>query len=299
MITKLKNYFNNNITINEIPSNYHEYTWYTNKENDKIGIKTTELTSEQRSMLEVFLQPLHTEFINYSKEDKDWADYLFFGKEEAGKNLPSKPVAITQLFLSQPCIDKTEFETLLFTYFPTISKIIWKNHQYAVLLESPPFTKPDKSMFRSFVDNVQADFYLDAYFFIGIHNDTPKNLLQTFLFEEKAFQHVRTIQKKQPFYTIQESLPLLIANNLPASFMNTTKAICLQELQKDKELQKIFTTLFHNNLNVSNTAKELFLHRNSLLYRIDKFYEKTGFDVRLFHHALTIYISIHYIETKL
>lgn len=44
--------------------------------------------------------------------------------------------------------------------------------------------------------------------------------------------------------------------------------------------------------NVSETAKRLFIHRNTLLYRLDKFKQETGLEVRNFRHAVLVYIAL-------
>lgn len=49
---------------------------------------------------------------------------------------------------------------------------------------------------------------------------------------------------------------------------------------------------FDNNLNVSETARQLFVHRNTLVYRIEKLEKATGLDVRTFDDALTFKIAL-------
>ncbi|WP_246066956.1 PucR family transcriptional regulator [Paenibacillus koleovorans] len=44
--------------------------------------------------------------------------------------------------------------------------------------------------------------------------------------------------------------------------------------------------------NVSETAKRLFIHRNTLLYRLDKFKQETGLEVRNFRHAVLVYVAL-------
>ncbi|MBS4174842.1 sugar diacid recognition domain-containing protein [Bacillus sp. FJAT-49736] len=58
---------------------------------------------------------------------------------------------------------------------------------------------------------------------------------------------------------------------------------------------KLMETLEHfflNDLNLSETAKSLYIHRNSLLYRMKKIKEITGYDPQKFHHATTLQIAI-------
>lgn len=56
---------------------------------------------------------------------------------------------------------------------------------------------------------------------------------------------------------------------------------------KDKELVESINAFFKNNLNISETSRNAFLHRNTLLYRIDKIHKKTGLNVRKFDDALS------------
>jgi len=51
-------------------------------------------------------------------------------------------------------------------------------------------------------------------------------------------------------------------------------------------------TLFSLQLNVSETARRLYLHRNTLLYRLDKLTEQTGLDPRQFSHAVLLQLAI-------
>ncbi|MCL6458242.1 MAG: helix-turn-helix domain-containing protein [Gorillibacterium sp.] len=51
-------------------------------------------------------------------------------------------------------------------------------------------------------------------------------------------------------------------------------------------------SFFHLECNVSETAKKLYIHRNTLLYRLDKFKQETGLDVRSFNDAVLIRIAV-------
>ncbi|MDW7674832.1 MAG: helix-turn-helix domain-containing protein [Bacillota bacterium] len=58
------------------------------------------------------------------------------------------------------------------------------------------------------------------------------------------------------------------------------------------EMERTLITLFDSNLNVSEAAKRLYLHRNSLAYRLQKVTECTGLDPLLFYDAVKIYIGL-------
>ncbi|MBR3040291.1 MAG: helix-turn-helix domain-containing protein [Lachnospiraceae bacterium] len=59
----------------------------------------------------------------------------------------------------------------------------------------------------------------------------------------------------------------------------------------DEEILHTAEVFLENNLNVSETARQLYIHRNTLVYRIEKLKAATGLDVRIFDDALTFKIA--------
>ena len=49
---------------------------------------------------------------------------------------------------------------------------------------------------------------------------------------------------------------------------------------------------FENSLNVSETSRQLYIHRNTLVYRLDKLLKTTGLDLRKFDDAIIFKITI-------
>ena len=60
----------------------------------------------------------------------------------------------------------------------------------------------------------------------------------------------------------------------------------------DEETLTTIEKFFENNLNVSETARQLFVHRNTLVYRLEKLQKTTGLDIRVFEDALTFKIAL-------
>ncbi len=60
----------------------------------------------------------------------------------------------------------------------------------------------------------------------------------------------------------------------------------------DEETLTTVNKFFENNLNVSETSRQLFVHRNTLVYRLEKLQKSTGLDVRCFDDALTFKIAL-------
>ena len=72
----------------------------------------------------------------------------------------------------------------------------------------------------------------------------------------------------------------------------------------DEEILNTIQKFFQNNLNISETSRQLFVHRNTLVYRIEKVQKITGLDMRSFEDALTFNIALmvvnylKHLETK-
>ena len=60
----------------------------------------------------------------------------------------------------------------------------------------------------------------------------------------------------------------------------------------DEEMFATVTKFFENDLNVSETSRELFIHRNTLVYRLDKLLKLTKLDLRKFTDAITFKIAL-------
>ena len=73
-------------------------------------------------------------------------------------------------------------------------------------------------------------------------------------------------------------MPEVFGENLPDTF--------------DEETLTTINKFFENNLNVSETSRQLYVHRNTLVYRLEKLEKSTGLDIRKFDDALTFKIAM-------
>jgi len=83
----------------------------------------------------------------------------------------------------------------------------------------------------------------------------------------------------------------ILFNMLPVSALAELKSKVFDNdfvlIMKDADLIQSVDSLFENNLILSETSKKTFLHRNTLLYRINKIQSATGYDLRNFSDAMS------------
>ena len=60
----------------------------------------------------------------------------------------------------------------------------------------------------------------------------------------------------------------------------------------DDEILNTINKFFENSLNVSETSRQLYIHRNTLVYRLDKLQKSTNLDIRVFEDAITFKIAL-------
>ncbi|WP_026576921.1 CdaR family transcriptional regulator [Bacillus sp. UNC438CL73TsuS30] len=85
---------------------------------------------------------------------------------------------------------------------------------------------------------------------------------------------------------IGTDLPPYIAERL------SDKMTCFYQHVNFPTLSSTFITYCKCNMNISETARSLFLHRNSLVYRLEKISELTSLDITNFEHCLLLYFAI-------
>ncbi|MCH5250583.1 MAG: helix-turn-helix domain-containing protein [Lachnospiraceae bacterium] len=82
-----------------------------------------------------------------------------------------------------------------------------------------------------------------------------------------------------------------LPNNLCRIFMDEIFGENIPD-ELDEEILTTINKFFENNLNVSETSRQLFVHRNTLVYRLEKLEKTTGLDIRTFDDALTFKIAL-------
>ncbi|WP_343834810.1 PucR family transcriptional regulator [Bacillus horti] len=145
---------------------------------------------------------------------------------------------------------------------------------------------------KGLVDTLAAELVLKANFFIDQPVTMPMELREYVQNQLSIVQACNQSHVRGGVVFIRDVLHLYLLKQ--SSNMDRKKYVhqIMGQILHDSEAIETARVYFQENLNISEAAKKLFIHRNSMQYRLDKFAEKTGYDLRRFEHSVVVYLAI-------
>ncbi len=134
--------------------------------------------------------------------------------------------------------------------------------------------------------------------FVGIGTVAPhlRDLAKSYKEAQIAIEVGKVFDTEKRYIINYENLGI---GRLIYQLPTTLCEMFLQEVFKknpidalDQETLFTINKFFENNLNVSETARKLFVHRNTLVYRLEKIKKLTGLDLREFDDAITFKVAL-------
>ena len=148
---------------------------------------------------------------------------------------------------------------------------------------------------HSIVDTISAEFFHSVTIGIGSVSENIKDLATAFRESQVAIEVGKVFDTKKTVISYEN----LGIGRLIYQLPTTLCEMFLQEVFKKGSLESLdhetlmtIQAFFENNLNVSETSRKLFVHRNTLVYRLEKIRKITGLDLREFEHAITFKVAL-------
>ncbi|MBR4932949.1 MAG: helix-turn-helix domain-containing protein, partial [Clostridia bacterium] len=144
-------------------------------------------------------------------------------------------------------------------------------------------------------DTLSTEFYTQVSIGIGTIVDNIKDLARSYKEAQIALEVGKVFDTEKSIISYEN----LGIGRLIYQLPTTLCEMFLQEVFKngsldslDRETLMTIQAFFENNLNVSETSRKLFVHRNTLVYRLEKIRKLTGLDLREFDHAITFKVAL-------
>ena len=148
---------------------------------------------------------------------------------------------------------------------------------------------------RSIVDTLSGEFYTHCAIGIGTSVSGIKDLARSFKEAQVALEVGKVFDTEKTIVRYDNLGIARLIYQLPTTLCE----MFLREVFKrgsieslDQETLFTIQKFFENNLNVSETSRKLFVHRNTLVYRLEKIKKLTGLDLREFDHAIVFKVAL-------
>ncbi|MFE4427057.1 PucR family transcriptional regulator [Peribacillus butanolivorans] len=291
MLENLKQKFPNALSNIQDTKNITSYIWFEDSIGSTIGIPRSEISAEEIRLLELLFTPLFFQNKINTFPHTPWNTFLF----EPNASLPLtswENVRFIHFNLTHADFSHSHFEDAFLAFVPSDSVLIWENEKAGILIETDTDESLSKNELLAISTTLESDFYVKTRMFTGRFHPVNQELPYLRNQENKCFD---LAQLHLPDLKVTD-LADIIPHSLISDQSATSKTWYINEIlgktMNDTELMKTIKTYIECNSNATYAAKQLYIHRNSLQYRIDKFTEKTGLDIRNFPHALAAYLIL-------
>ncbi|WP_299094995.1 helix-turn-helix domain-containing protein [uncultured Metabacillus sp.] len=291
MIENLLRHYQDAMTMTYNPKDTN-YEWFQTEHGQTFGIVKASLSDKEIELLTSLFQSVET--VNedhFSLSQRRWFDYLFSERKISEPPLPADHATIRfyYFYLKQPIDEKQNFEEAVQGIIDS-DLIIWLSLSHGIIIDEKPSITLDAKILKDLSDTLTTDFYVEPYLYIGQLQKNDADLREKFILEQSCFQALHRSAHREKALTFYDAMPLLIMTS-PSAIKKDILSNQLIEAIEDKELHHTIEAFLQSNLNASSTAKRLFIHRNSLQYRLEKLLEKTGLDIRTFSNATFIFLA--------
>jgi len=144
-------------------------------------------------------------------------------------------------------------------------------------------------------ETISTELAIDACLGVGSIKHGLMNIRDSFKEAQEAINLGLTQQNQGRVFFFQHLLLERFLQEIPRDLRRQFYEIAYSEALKKVLNDEILTTVvkfFENNLNLSEAARKLYIHRNTLIYRLDKIQKVTGLDLRHFEDAVLLKIII-------
>ncbi len=184
--------------------------------------------------------------------------------------------------------------------FPDKSKdfvISINENDIALVKETKPGIDPKtiEKLASSIADTISSEFYLHVVIGIGTTVGNLKDLAHSFKEAQTALEVGKVFDTEKTIVSYDNLGIARLIYQLPTTLCETylREVFKLGSIESlDGETLFTIQRFFENNLNVSETSRKLFVHRNTLVYRLEKIKKITGLDLREFDHAIIFKIAL-------
>jgi hypothetical protein len=293
MLRKLLSLYDNSILFPTLPVYPSEqlYIFFDEAENEWIGIPKKKITGAELSLLKALYQLIEFQPLTSTSEINSWRDFLVKNGQPPFRDSDTN-FRFIQFYLKDVSeVDQLEIESALKGFLTEEVIIIWENKNHGIVVEEMKQVSLSEKELISMSETLESDFYVKISFYIGKLYPFTEQLPNLFQTEKEYFTFGQKNLPQTGIFTFERIFPAYVAYHLPEDLVKKLNHEIADVFHDDAEMFSTIKAFLENNLNASVTAKKLYIHRNTIQYRIDKFVEKTGIGFKDFYGAFTVFLA--------
>ncbi|EDL63233.1 PucR family transcriptional regulator [Bacillus sp. SG-1] len=278
-----------------------ETLWLTDEANEEfLAIPKHLLTQSEIDLLcSLFSEAAPSgNWNNDTLESRSWHDYLYDGMPLREDVSPKDHYRVIQFAIKEN-VENDLLKEAFRSIFAEQAVIVFTSSGTGAIVEKQTEWSLPEEELLSAAAVIEGDFFVSPTFFIGRFYAINDRFPSFFKEEKNLFSFAEKNISKDRVFTFPSTFPSFVLHYVPKQTKTSMFADIIQLFAEDEELKKTIKTYLENQSNTSQTAKVLFMHRNSVQYRIDKFIEKIGIDIKTFQGALTVYLACLEIEQEI
>lgn len=257
------------------------------REDGWLALPREKLSATETALLtQLFLETLPN---TRDFSDHPWHLFLFDG--QMPENITGS-FRVIQFKLLNSVAEDTKDDWLLGfkSMFNSVTDAFFIDESYGIIVEEKAKVNYSLAELTGIMLTLESDFMVKTKAFLGSFFNLSAGFPRFFAEErELFFSQYLNLKGEVAFSLPQVALNFFTEKEVKASLI---MQVFRKKLSVDTEMQEIITALWKNQGNISSAAKELFMHRNTLQYRLEKYHEQTGLSLKSMDDLVLSYLLV-------
>ncbi|QHE51321.1 CdaR family transcriptional regulator [Pontibacillus sp. HMF3514] len=298
MFDQLKSLYPNIIIFEStVNVNQSQYKWFRSSNGEVFGIPFSDLEHKELQLLNTLLEPYDPKQSTLTERERIWYDWIYHHKTDNHQEKAPSQFRFVFFSLAEKGIEPNTFHEAIQGLFPHTMPILWENDHQGFIIEEQSNLYEESISYEHVIDVLMSDFYMKLYMYITPYYHALHDIPEAYKWGKQCFETKLTYFPK-PVTTYQDIIPYVYIHSLDSNTKQHIVSTILGDTIHDRELLKTVRVFLECNSNATLAAKELFMHRNSLQYRVEKYIEKTNINIKQFQGALLTYLALMHVHVE-
>lgn len=262
-------------------------TFRLSYKNKWIHIPSEHINEKEQALLSLLRDESDPE--PFPVSDSDWSQFMSGNKEQPPQT--TRPVRLIQLYLEkmdQQFDYAIWMDSVLHLFEPVLDVFFITRDTCFVLQDNSAHTLSQEEI-TGMLKTLEDDFSIRTNAYIGHFWQPDHKLIHVLKEEQTIFQ-----QEVAHMHNRMSSLPDVALRYFTQDAVSRSTIIgeLKKQIDEQSDWKELIFSMWESQGNVSVAAKQLFVHRNTLQYRLDRFNQTTGLSLKNMNDLLLCYLLI-------